>query len=325
MRVAKFTNASGKWAKVGAAVRHRHGNVVTSPTVVAGPGGKAWLAWIEGTAKSGGQVRVARFSKGKWREVVGGKNPISEAYQLDSSQPRKRFTSATPALAFRSGRPYVAYIDVTIDSFPVVARLSANGRRWQHVSKGLDIPVGVTQPKLANAGGRLFLEYKYRTFNAPVFRRFDAGSSTWEQLAAVQESDSALFGGMVGFGGRLHTLFSESPSGDTFVSKLGTDDKWTHVGLHLATDPTLVPQSIATDGGTLYAAYLQTVSEAKHLTVLFFDGTSWLTLPNPTPAGSTVDSAVLAGAAGGGVWLLAHEKPAGGKAKFQLELFNSAE
>jgi hypothetical protein len=34
---------------------------------------------------------------------------------------------------------------------------------------------------------------------------------------------------------------------------------------------------------------------------------------------------VLAGAAGGGVWLLAHEKPAGGKAKFQLELFNSAE
>jgi hypothetical protein len=324
VRVAKFAGTAGKWRKVGGAVRHGRGNAVASPTVVAGPGGKAWLTWTEATRKSGYQVRVARFSNGKWREVVGGKDPISQSQPSQSDPGRKVFTSGTPRLAFLGGRPYVAYIDTDpIDSFAVVARLSSNGRHWQRVSKGLT-EVSINRPNLANAGGRLFLEFHERTHEAPLYHRFDAASSTWKSLPLAQSGDSALFGGMVGFGGALHTLFSELPSGDVFVSKLGADDQWTHVGPHLATDPSIAPQSIATDGSTLYAAYAQTVSGVEHLDVFFFTDAGWTRAPDPTPAGSTVGSAALAGAAGGGVWLLAHES-AGGPAKFQLELYNAAE
>jgi hypothetical protein len=322
VRVAKFAGKPGKWRKVGGPVRHRSGNNVQAPTVVAGPGKTPWLTWTEATSKSGHQVRVARFSKGKWREVVGGKDPISEARPIQGDG-TKTFTSSTPSLAFLGGRPYVAYIDFDgIDSRALAVRLSPNGRRWQRVSNGLS-DVSINQSKLTVAGGRLFLVYHERTFDTPIYRRFDATGSTWKSLPNVQKGDSALFGGMVGFHGQLHTLFAESPSGDVFVSKLGSDDKWTNVGLHLATDPTVVPESIATDGSTLYAGYLQGVSGAQQLSVLLFAPAGWVATPQPTPTGSTVDSAALVGAAGGGVWLLAHESTAG-TAKFQLELFNAA-
>jgi hypothetical protein len=323
VRVAKFAGGAGKWSKVGGAVRHHRGDGVAHPNIVAGPGGKAWLTWAEGTNKSGDQVRVARFAKGKWREVVGGKAPISKRHPSQVDQRKKIFTSSSPALGFLGGRPYVAYLDAGLDSYVVVARLSSNGRRWQDASKGLG-GVGTEDPKLANAGGRLFLEYRLRMYAAPSFHRFDRAKATWNTLPLVSEGDSALFGGIVGFGGELHTLFSERPSGDTFVSKLGADDKWTHVGPHLATDPSLAPQSIATDGSTLYAGYLQTISGEERLSVLTFVDGGWGATGTPTPAGATVKDAALAGAAGGGVWLLAHER-AGGKLKYQLELLNAAE
>jgi hypothetical protein len=326
VRVAKLGTEAGKWRKVGGAVRHRKGNSVRDPEVVEGPGDKPWLTWAERTPKGASQIRVARFLKGKWREVVGGRNPISERVP-DPTGPHGHttFASSTPVLAFLRGRAYVAYIDYdAIDTMAKVARLSSNGRRWQRVTKGLGSP-SQGDPHLASAGGRLFLETFHGTFKAPTFMRFDASSSSWKFAGRPHESDSARFGGIVGFGGALYTLFAELPSGDTFVSKHGSgDEQWTHVGEHLATDPSLEPQSIATDGGTLYAAYLQTVNGEQRLSVLFTGQDSWLTFPQPTPAGSTVDSAKLAGAAGGGVWLLAHETT-GGKSTFQLELFNAAE
>ena len=107
-----------------------------------------------------------------------------------------------------------------------------------------------------------------------------------------------------------------------FVSKLGADNQWTHVGPHLATDPAISPQSIATDGGTLYSAYVQRVNDVPHVDVFALVNSTWPRLAQPTPSGSTADSALLAGAAGGGVWLLAHETT-GGKSTFQLELLKA--
>jgi hypothetical protein len=129
---------------------------------------------------------------------------------------------------------------------------------------------------------------------------------------------------MVGFGGRLHTLFADGDSADVFVSMLGADEEWSHVGPALARDPEISPQSIATDGGTLYAAYVQKVDGVPHVDVFGLAGSTWARLAQPTPPGSSATSAALAGAAGGGVWLLERETTAG-KRTFQLELLNAAE
>lgn len=321
VRVWKF---AGKWRKVGAPVRHAHAKFIGDASLASGPGAKPWLAWVEGPGPGGSQVRVARFSHGKWREVVGGKHPISPPHSNPNGSNEPFYSSSSPSLAFLKKRPYVAYADFdTNDTMIQVSRLDAKGLRWQRVSKGLGSPE-VNDPHLALAGGRLYLEHHDRSHDAPIYDVFDATRTTWRSLPLVQSTDSAAFGGMVGFRGRLHTLFAEKPDGDVFVSSLGSDGQWNHVGPHIATDPAISPQSLATDGSTLYAAYVQTVNGVPHVDVFHLDGAAWTRFPSPTPAGSTVSSATLAGAAGGGVWLLARESTAG-KTTFQLELFNAAE
>jgi hypothetical protein len=325
VRVAKFTGTAGKWRKVGGPLRHSRSNRVDDPAVVMGPHGQAWLTWSEGPGPGGEQVRVARFAKGKWREVVGGKDPISPGHPSLSGDGKPFYSSNTPSLGFLGGVAYVAFSDFDgTDSMIRVVRLSSNGRHWKAVSDGLGDP-GVESPNLSNVGGRLYLEYRDRSVSALVFKRFDPSTSSWQDLPLVQSSDSALFGGMTGFRGRLHTLFADGDDHDVFVSRLGADDKWAHVGTHLATDPAITPQSIATDGGTLYAAYVQTVSGSPHVDVFARAGSTWQRLVQPTPSGSTADSAAIAGAAGGGVWLLSHEKKSGGgKSSFGLSLLNAA-
>jgi hypothetical protein len=322
VRVAKFTGGAAKWRKVGGPVRHNPRNGVEHPALVAGPHGQPWLTWTEGVGPGAQQVRVARFAKGKWREVVGGKHPISPGWPSQAGDGKTVYSSGSPSLGFLGGRAYVAFSDFDgTDSTIRVARLSSNGRLWKRISAD---GVSVEQPKLATAGGRLYLEYRDRAAAAPIFRRFDAGSSSWKPLPFAQSSYSALFGGMVGFGGRLHTLFADGDSADVFVSRLGADEEWAHVGPALARDPEISPQSIATDGGTLYAAYVQKVDGVPHVDVFGLAGSTWQRLAQPTPPGSTASSALLAGAAGGGVWLLERETTVG-KRTFQLELLNAAE
>jgi hypothetical protein len=330
VRVFKLVNV-GKWRQVGSAVRHGRAKFIGDASLVSGPGDKLWLTWVQGPGPGGSQVRVARFSKGKWREVVGGKNPISPPHPSQGGTGRPFYSSYNPSLGFLNGRAYVAYADYdTIDTMIKVSRLGKKSRSWQRVQKGLGEPT-VSRPQLANVGEQLYLVYRENQWNgAPVFRRFDAANSNWKALPRPQSSMSALFGGVVGFQGRLnalfaeHPAFSETPDGDVFVSALGSDDQWSHVGPALARDPAISPQSISTDGATLYVAYAQTVDGKVHLDVFAFDGTSWIRQAAPTPEGSTADSGTLAGAAGGGVWLLAHEKT-GGETTFQLELLNAAE
>ncbi len=321
VRVAKFARTAGKWRNVGKPVRHQGGKFLAEPALAAGPKGKAWLTWTEGAGPGEKQVRVARYVKGKWREVVGGKHPISPPHQDQNGGNAPVYSSYNPSLAFLKGRAFVAYADYDgIDTQIAVSRLSSNGRRWRLLSKQ---GAGVTGPHLAIAGGQLYLEYTDRIHGAPIFARFDTASASFKSLPLAQSGDSASFGGMVGFGGRLNTLFTERPDGDVFVSQLGADETWSHVGPALARDPAISPQSITTDGSTLYAAYVQKVGGVPHADVFALAGSTWLTLAQPTPSGSTADSARLAGAVGGGIWLLAHEK-SGGKSTFQLELDRAA-
>lgn len=319
VRVARFT---GRWRKVGFAVRHQRGKFLAEPALARGPKGTPWLTWTEGRGPGEKQVRVARYAKGRWREVVGGKAPISRPHRSQNGTERPFYSSYRPSLAFLGGRPYVAYADYDgTDTSIKVSRLGSNGRHWRLLSS---LGVGATDPHLAVAGRRLYLEYRSRVQEAPSFARFDRASSTWKSLPVPQSGDSALFGGMVGFGGRLSTLFAERPDGGVFVSRLGSDGRWSHAGPALATDPGISPESLAMDGGTLYAAYVQPVNGAPRVAISALAGSTWSKLAEPTPAGSTADAAALAGAAGGGVWLLAHETT-GGKSTFELELNNAAE
>ena len=131
VRVAKFTGGTVKWRKVGGPVRHNRRNGVASPALTAGPHGKAWLTWTEGPGPGARQVRVARFAKGKWREVVGGRHPISPGRPSEAGNGGMAYSSYEPSLAFLGGRPYVAFSDFDgIDTSIRVARLSSGGRSW---------------------------------------------------------------------------------------------------------------------------------------------------------------------------------------------------
>jgi hypothetical protein len=137
-----------------------------------------------------------------------------------------------------------------------------------------------------------------------------------------QDADSVGSGGIAGFHGRLHTLATFD--GNVFVSALGGDGQWAHVGNDSQPDAPVDPQSIATDGSTLYRAYITGSGETPRLEVDFLAGSTWTALENGVPAGSVPKSATLRGAAGGGVWVLS-EETAAGVSSFQLSLYNAAE
>ena len=315
VRVVSF---SGRWKKVGKVVVHRKGDAVRDAQVAGGPGGHPWLTWTENTRHKGFQVRVARLAGGRWREVVGGANPIS-TFEGD---PYDSYTSASPQIAFLGKRPYVVFHESSTDTQVHAVRLSASGRRWQHVSRGLPLATTETPLVIASAGGRIYVEAYEYLYKAPDYFRFDSGERKWVDLPHVQQSDHARFGGMIGFGGKLHTFVTprpdtSQPDEPPFVGALGSDDSWSHVGEALPSG--VDPQSIATDGSALYVAYI-----AGHkLTVDVLNGSTWQALPDGVPAGAVVESARLAGAAGGGVWLFTREKAADGSGSFQLSLYGA--
>jgi hypothetical protein len=316
VRVARFTNASPKWAKVGKPVRHSRRTSVRQPDLAVGPGNRPWLTWIEGTNKTGRQVRVARLVRGKWREVVGGKRPISKTHTPNPEQNITRYMSREPTLAFLKGRPYVAYLDGVLDPYITVVRLSKNRRKWEHRNSWEFMNVGSSRPSLTNVAGKLFLTAN--TFLGPGTFVVHLNGTKWEGTGNP-ELEGGTIEGPVAFGGELHLL--RDKAADLYVVRISGDQS-PAVGNPLAADETAVGQELATDGTTLFAAFVSGPDAARELTVSFLNGSTWEALGAATPEGSTTTSAQLEGAAGGGVWVLAREKTQG-KVTFQLELYGA--
>jgi hypothetical protein len=274
-------NAAGTgWVNLGGSLNEDTQLPVKEQPRIVSDGSDLWVTWTEEDADGIWQVRVARLVGDHFEQPVAGAWPVNQPGSEDASGPRIAIFDGVPYVAYTDNRPTGSRLDV--------ARLSADGDSFEHVTQGLWT---TGQPELAVSKGRLYLGAW------PHLARLSTDGTSWKQLADVGDHVYE----MADLGGELHLAVDPNVYRyDGTVVRVGEgSDPLQHAA----------PSTIAAAGGDLYAAG-ETLLPPDQLgppEFAIWNGTSWNPLPVPAMPGRGVSHVRLVGAPDGAVWMIWEE------------------
>ncbi|MBV9214485.1 MAG: hypothetical protein JOZ25_12670 [Actinobacteria bacterium] len=301
IRVARLDAVSGRWVRVGPVVNRDGSKDADTPSLAAGPRGTPWVAWVEVDRRGVKQIRAAHLSSDGKRWVEPDARDFSINYRPGASQPYGRDRSIwyadSPQLTFFGRVPYITFLQDNPAEYEVdVVRLTAKGRGWERVSRGVsgeDIP---STPRALVFSNQLLVGVTEDSDAVVVASR---SNRAWHPLGGIANTSApgtpeGAIGALASLHGEPYVLWrSESPSpSQVYVSRF-SGGAWRLVG----GGPVGSGQgsSLRVIGGRLYAAL---VDGGAHVSRLSDDGASWQSVAGAINSDAPTGMPVLTGVCG---------------------------